>query len=122
MKTCECLFQLNKDTEIRKRGITPAQLQLLIVMHVANGSGAPVKELKETEEVNRTNAQEIQRLRMIYGSTKVKAMFGPNSPLPASFEEAKASGMAWAMENGEAGDEPLVGRKLTADESAAFIN
>lgn len=121
MKTATIVLGLAKGQTVVKTGITPAEMQALIVMHMANYQDDPIRGFRETEPVQRTTTQEITRLRMIYGRDRMKALYGPNSALPATFQEAHESGKTWAVENPPEDSSPLVGRRMTAAEAAATV-
>lgn len=121
MKTANVILKLSRDQTVVKTHITPAQAQMLVILHMANSGGEPVKVIEETEEIDREDRDEIARLRRVYGVARVKALFGPNSPLPATFEDAIANGQTYALDNPDMDSGPMVGRKMTAEESNAFV-
>lgn len=122
MKLATVLLRINKDATVVKSNVTPAQALLLCVIHVRGGGGEPISSIEETGEVERTQPQEIARLRSIYGNSAVRALFGPNSPLPQTFHSALESSQAWVEDSQGLGDsEPIVGRRLTAEENRSFV-
>jgi hypothetical protein len=121
MKTATIVLGLHKDHTLAKANITPAEMQLLITMHMPQYKDDPIRGFTETPPVSRTATQEVSRLRAIYGRDRVKALFGPNTSLPATFADAHASGKEWAMENPPAESAPLVGRRPSAAEQAADL-
>jgi hypothetical protein len=121
MKTATVLLKLSRDQTVVKTHVTPAQAFVLTVMHVANAGGEAPKVMQETEPLVRTDREEIARLRRVYGPGRIKSLFGPNSSLPATFDDAIQSGVSWALENPGGDGEPLVGRRLTAEEASAFV-
>ncbi len=121
MKTATILLGLHKDHSVVKQNVTPAEVQLLTIMHATNNGRVPILDIEVGADIVRDRRVEVARLRGLYGTAKVKGLFGPNTELPQTFRDAIESGMTWATENPETEAQPLVGRKLTADENAAFI-
>lgn len=121
MARANVLFGLHRDASLVKRNVTPAEIQLLVIMHMQNVGRNPVLAIELLEPVARSAREEITRLRAIYGTARVRTIYGPNSPLPATFGEAIDSGTAWAMEHSADDAEPLVGRRITTQEAAAFV-
>jgi len=69
-------------------GVTPAEAAVLYALHHGNVGSIPVKDVVPTDDVKRTDRQEIQRLCGIYQRPKVLALFpGLNPRLPKTFEE-----------------------------------
>ena len=122
MKTATLVLRMHKDSSVVKVGVTPAQAMLLTSIHLTGAGKDPIENIVETESVKRTNVEEVRRLRGIYGDAKVKSLFGPNSPLPQTFNDALIAGKSWAMEQPEeSGPALLVGRAPTAAENAASL-
>jgi (2Fe-2S) ferredoxin len=92
MKTADVIINLEKHGHnVWLKGVTPAELQLLVAEHHANAGGKVVEEgsLVETEDVERTPAEEVERLRGKYAGNKVVALYPGASPnMPESFDEA----------------------------------
>ncbi len=138
MKQANVMLGLHKDASTVKRFVTPCEVQLLVMMHLPNNGRCPILgitfedehwnteirgQLDRTHipEVKRTYAQEVQRLRAIYGRERVAKLFGPNSTPPATFNEAIESAMMWAADGNVMEDRPLTGRKPTSEELAAAV-
>lgn len=135
MKQANIVLGLHKESSVIKRHVTPAEVQLLVIMHAANNGRNPVLGIafEDTErlmpkgeevvtpipEVKRQDRDEINRLRSIYGNKRVKALYGPNSSLPRRFIDAIDSGVQWSNENPVNEDNLLVGRRMSAEEAAA---
>ena len=76
-------------SNVQKHDLTPAEVQLLCVMHMPVIGKFPISDLKETADVKRTDAEEVARLSMKYGKTRVEGLFGKVNPkLPADFKSA----------------------------------
>ena len=122
MKTANVVLSLHKDHTIVKTGVTPAYLQLLVIAYFTLSQGRPIISLTETEPVRRSDAQEIGRLKSMYGAAKTNPLFGINATLPKTFHDAYTKGILWASDNpGGLGEQPMVGRNLTPTEAAAAV-
>lgn len=88
MKTAKITLDVGQ-THVTKFGVTPAEAQFLVAMFHRVAKGNPIKTLEETEDVERTNIQEMSRLRAKYPNKKLEKMYGSANPnLPEDFDEA----------------------------------
>lgn len=90
MKTASIRLIIDKnDSDIPMVGVTPAEVQVLCMKHSAFVGKIPIKDLKEGEDVKRSDMEEVRRLSRIHGGTFVQGLFGKVNPrLPANFKDA----------------------------------
>lgn len=95
MKTATVRLWINKFTCMDKEGVTPAEAALLVADHHTAYGDVPVTILKKTEDVERTNGQERERLMGRYMNKKVVAMYPSkfNPDMPETFEQALQMGI-----------------------------
>ncbi len=118
MKQATILLSLSKDHQVHKQRVTPIEAMILTAEHHRNAGGDPIvvdtTTLKDTErkEVtskqlpdgrnveeekwvpdNRTDDQEVDRLKNIYGPKKVNLVLGQVRTLPKDFKEASQKGV-----------------------------
>ena len=99
MKVANIILGLSKGHEVGLKGVTPAEVLLLVAEHHTNYGGDPVISLEEQkEEVKRTNDEEVARLRSKYALVKVNALFQGAIPnLPDSFAKAREIGIKMVL-------------------------
>lgn len=99
MKVANIGLALFKGHEIHLKGVTPAEVLLLVAEHHTNYGGDPILHLEELkEEVKRTNDEEVSRLMMKYAPAKVKALYQGALPnLPESFAKARELGIKMVL-------------------------
>lgn len=86
MRTISCLVKVSEYDTIMKHGVTPAEAALLVLMKRPVIQENPIKEPKATGEIERTDAEEFDRLARLYGRKRVEKAFpGVNPTLPATF-------------------------------------
>jgi hypothetical protein len=91
MKTANCWLIIDpKGSNVPKSGVTPTEVQVLVHLHSKFAGKCAVHDVVEDkEEVTRTDAQEINRLRAIYGAAVITELYGKvNHKLPKTFKEA----------------------------------
>jgi len=91
MKTANCWLIIDpKGSNVPKSGVTPAEVQILVHLHSALAGKCAVHDLEENkEEIKQTDAQEVNRLRGIYGGKVITDLYGKvNHKLPTTFKEA----------------------------------
>lgn len=103
MKTASIVLHLSKTQSVIRNGVTPAEVAYYAAEHNGNFGDNPISDLKEDEEeIERTSAQEIQRLYSKFPVKKIKALYpSPMSNVPETFEDAIAIGMQTALPNGK---------------------
>jgi hypothetical protein len=110
MKTATLRLKINKEPhDVGLTGVTPAELQYLIVQFMPVVQDMPVemdRHFRETEDVERTPAAELNRLCAKYSRKKIMAMF-KGGVLPATFQEAIDMGKAIEGEGLQTQQEPL---------------
>ena len=121
MKQANIVLALHKDHTIIVTGVTPAQLQLLTVAYFSESKGKPIMALTEMKPVKRTAAQDVARLKGMYGTNKTNPLFGVNAQVPLTFHDAYKTAIGWASATGGFESTPMVGRNLTATEAAASM-
>lgn len=96
MQIASCLLVYNEfKSSVVKEGVTPAEVQLLVLMHSDNAGECAVKNLKITGEDDRTSADEKKRLCGKYLAkhpdekrVTVESIWpGHNSTLPERFDQ-----------------------------------
>jgi hypothetical protein len=94
MKQANIQLALSKGHEVFLRGVTPAEVLLLVAEHHGNVGGDPIVQLDEVkEELKRTNAEELERLKMKYSTKKLAALYTGAMPnMPETFNEARGLG------------------------------
>jgi len=99
MKQANIRLLLDKSGhDIAISDVTPAEVTLLVAEHQFNAGKDPILEVKETNPVQRTVTDEIQRLRQKYAANKINALFPGTSPnLPATFDEARKAGIGKSL-------------------------
>ena len=91
MKTANCWLIIDpKGSNVPKSGVTPTEAQVLVHLHSKLAGRCAVHDLiEDKEEVTRTDAQEVNRLRAIYGGKVIVDLYGKvNHKLPKTFKEA----------------------------------
>lgn len=103
MKTATIVLHLSKTQSVVKTGVTPAEVAYYAAEHNTNYGDNPITDLKEDEEeVERTTAQEIQRLYNKFPRKKIKALYpAVMSNVPETFEEAISIGLQTALPDGK---------------------
>jgi hypothetical protein len=89
-------LKLNKYLDVVLSEVTPAELLLLVAMHHGHAGGNPVVQdsLKEIGSVERTNQEELARLRGKYAASRVAKIYvGAKPELPKTFKEAQELGV-----------------------------
>jgi len=103
MKIADITLSLDKSGhDVHLHGVTPAEALLLVAEHHTNAGTDPVKELKETGEVERDANQEVDRLKSKYAAAKVNALFqGAIPTLPTDFAQARKLGIGQKLPTGK---------------------
>jgi hypothetical protein len=84
-------LKLNKYLDVVLSEVTPAELLLLVAMHHGHAGGNPLKEIGSVE---RTNQEELARLRGKYAASRVAKIYvGAKPELPKTFKEAQELGV-----------------------------
>lgn len=112
MKQASIMLHLSKDTCYPKHGVTPIEAMIMTALHHPNKGDAPVVVEKDTvKDVpdKRTNDQELDRLRGIYGVAKVNAVLAQVRDLPETFEQAQERGLKIAIPTGALSSNPNAG-------------
>lgn len=106
--SCKVRLKANPNDEVRKKGVTAAEIRLLRKMH---GEDAVI-EIQVSTETERTESQERDRLSQIYGEKAVIALFG----LPVSKIEEEIKDPLAEIE----GAKPLpIGERISPEALAA---
>lgn len=88
MEIAICRVVLNEYTDITMAGITPAEALTLEALHGANSGGKAVKDAVQTASVERSDTEELQRLRETYKSPVIEKLFpGVGARVPHTFEQ-----------------------------------
>lgn len=92
-----CWVQMNKiGSNVQKTGVTPAEVVVLRALHQNEAGRDPISEPTEVKEVERTNKEEVLRLKNIYGGARMdggkvtvmdKLYPGDTPTLPQKFSE-----------------------------------
>src|SRR3990172_1697949 len=95
MKVANARLVLNKfGSDVALTDITPAEVLFLTAEHHTNAGKAPVTQLIEKDEVERTVSEELDRLTQRYPMEKLSVLFhGAIPTLPSTFEEAVQVGI-----------------------------
>lgn len=91
MKTASAWVTFERHgSNIHKGGLTPAEVQVLVVIHHKTVGKVPVHDLVEDKtEVPRTENDELNRLCSKYGRELVTGLFGKINPrFPKTFKDA----------------------------------
>lgn len=90
MKQANIRLKLSQGHDIGKKNITPIEALVLVSLHHQNAGGNPVTVVGEETDVkpDRTEDQELDRLRSIYGPAKVKNLLSEVKNLPTTFKDA----------------------------------
>lgn len=75
MQVANCRCLLNPGHDVAKKNVTPAEVVVLRSLHQRNVGKDPVTDLIVLGTIERSNATEVARLRMIYGEKAVKPLF-----------------------------------------------
>lgn len=103
-------LQLDKYTQVPLRGVTPAEVLLLVAEHHAAAGGNPIKGIASAGTVKTSAVSEKQRLLRKYSAAKVEKAFpGAVPKLPTTFREALRVGLATNLPK-----EDLMEYRLTA--------
>lgn len=91
MKQANIRLSLSQGHDIGKKNVTPIEALILVSLHHANAGKNPVavdeKTITDTTP-DRTEDQELDRLRGIYGPSKIKNLLSEVKNLPKDFKEA----------------------------------
>jgi hypothetical protein len=76
MKLYDCIVQLKGEIkdQIKKRGVTAAEIKVLTAIH--DGDNVGVRDIEEMGSVNRSENEERSRLVDIYGPKTIDRIFG----------------------------------------------
>ncbi len=97
MQLARCRVKIDRDTDVPKVDITPAEALVLLTAHSAAAGGKVITELELTGETGRSDAEELNRLKYNYGNLKhrvgdkdqqtVSTLFARFNKMPQTFEE-----------------------------------
>ena len=99
MQTANAVLRLNRGTEVPLKGLTPAEMVILHIIHNANVGQDPIHSITDINEIDRSPVEEHKRLRAKYGHLATKKgdklitliYPGLSAPLPEDFDDVKTS-------------------------------
>lgn len=117
MKNATCWLIVEKHgSNVPKTDITPAEAQVLVHIHHRFIGKCPVTDVKEGKDIERTDVQEVNRLKSKYGSKVVEELYGKvNHRLPKSFDEALVVPGADEPDTGDAKEAPTPAMKPVSE-------
>ena len=96
MKQATVVLKLTRDNWTHVHNVTPIEALLLVAEHHKNSGGEPLvvekDTIKDTPDKDRTEDQEISRLRGKYHISKIDAILTKVRNLPKDYDEAIKKG------------------------------
>lgn len=85
MQTATVMVRTSLLSVTKKTGVTPAEAALLKHMFHGSGGGEVIESVSDIEEVERTDEQELARLKRLYKKNVSELYQGFNPRLPQEF-------------------------------------